>query len=87
MERRKANLERKIQEMEEEIERRKKARQGLESLSKAYVETPDFCDEQGQNDVVRQLAEVCCGMGGSGRVEFWEGGVHTISCAHRLMPC
>eukprot|EP00731_Ephydatia_muelleri_P007681 Em0004g19a len=57
MERRKANLERKIQEMEEEIERRKKARQGLESLSKAYVETPDFCDEQGQNDVVRQLAE------------------------------
>ena len=70
MERRKANLERKIQEMEEEIERRKKARQGLESLSKAYVETPDFCDEQGQNDVVRQLAEVCCGMGGGGRVEF-----------------
>lgn len=57
MERRKANLEKKIQEMEEEIERRKKARQGLESLSKAYIETPDFCDEQGQNDVVRQLAE------------------------------
>ena len=58
MERRRTNLERKIQEMEEEIERRKKARQGLESLSKAYNETPDFCDEQGHNDVARQLAEV-----------------------------
>ena len=57
--RRKASLERKIQEIEEEIERQKKARQGIESLSKVYQETPDFCDEKGQDDVTRQLIEVC----------------------------
>lgn len=56
--RRRGNLEKKIQALEGEIDRQQKARQGVESLSKVYQETPDFCDERGSEDVSRRLAEV-----------------------------
>ena len=57
--RRRANLEKKVQAIEEEIARQEKARQGVESLFKVYQEQPDFCDEKGAEDVNRQLVEVC----------------------------
>ena len=59
VDRRRANLEKKIQGVEEEIDRQQKARSGIESLSKVYQETPDFCDEKGSEEVTRQLMEVC----------------------------
>lgn len=31
---------------------------GIQSLSQAYEQTPDFVDEKGAQDVTRQLAEV-----------------------------
>ncbi len=57
-ERRRANLEKKIQAVEGELDRQQKARQGVESLAKVYQEQPDFTDEKGANDVTRQLTEV-----------------------------
>ena len=58
VDRRRGNLEKRIQGIEEEIERQQKAKQGVQSLSKVYQETPDFCDEKGHDDVSRQLVEV-----------------------------
>jgi len=55
--RRRANLEKKVQAIEEEIARQEKARQGVESLFKVYQEQPDFCDEKGAEDANRQLVE------------------------------
>ena len=70
MDRRRSNLEKRIQGVEEEIERQKKAKQGIQSLSKAYQDTPDFCDEKGHSDVSRQLVEVGVReRGGEGRGE------------------
>ncbi len=63
-ERRQASLERKIQYVEQEIERQQKARAGIEQLAKVYEEQPDFVDEKGANDVNRQLIEVLYGGGG-----------------------
>ncbi len=57
-ERRQSNLERKIQYIEQEIERQQKARAGVEQLAKVYQEQPDFVDEKGAEDVNRQLIEV-----------------------------
>ena len=56
--RRQASLERKIQYIEQEIERQQKTRAGVEQLAKAYQEQPDFVDEKGADDVNRQLIEV-----------------------------
>lgn len=58
LERRRGNLEKKIQDMEEEIDRQEKARKGIESLAKVYTEQPDFTDQRGAEDVSRQLLEV-----------------------------
>lgn len=55
--RRLAYLEKKIQESEEEIARQEKAKQGVESLQKVYQEQPDFTDDKGAVDVIRQLFE------------------------------
>ena len=57
-ERRQTSLERKLQYMEQEIERQHKARSGVEQLAKVYEEQPDFVDEKGADDVNRQLTEV-----------------------------
>ena len=57
-ERRQASLEKKIQAVEEEIERQLKAKAGVEQLAKVYQEQPEFCDEKGAQDVSRQLVEV-----------------------------
>lgn len=59
-ERRQASLERKIQYIEQEIERQQKARAGIEQLAKVYQEQPDFVDEKGADDVNRQLIEADC---------------------------
>lgn len=66
-ERRQTSLERKIQYIEQEIERQQKARSGVEQLAKVYQEQPDFVDEKGADDVNRQLIEVR--EGGRGRGE------------------
>ena len=60
VERRRTNLEKKVQAIEGEIERQQKARQGIESLAKVYQEQPDFTNEKGADDVTRQLTEVGC---------------------------
>ena len=57
-ERRQGSLERKIQFMEQEIERQQKSKAGVEQLAKVYEEQPDFVDEKGADDVNRQLIEV-----------------------------
>lgn len=57
-ERRGARLEKKIQFIEEEIERQQRAKKGVEQLAKVYQEQPDFTDEKGAEDVTRQLIEV-----------------------------
>ena len=67
LERRRANLEKKIQGMEEDIDRQEKARKGIESLSKVYQEQPDFTDQKGAEDVSRQLLEVRGREGRGGR--------------------
>ena len=56
--RRGASLEKKIQYIEEEIERQQRAKKGVEQLAKVYQEQPDFTDEKGADDVTRQLIEV-----------------------------
>ena len=57
--RRRTNLEKKLQFLEKEIDRQEKARGGVEQLAKVYQEQPDFVDEKGADDVTRELAEVC----------------------------
>ena len=57
--RRRTNLEKKLQFLEKEIDRQEKARGGVERLAKVYQEQPDFVDEKGADDVTRELAEVC----------------------------
>ena len=49
-ERRQGSLERKIQFMEQEIERQQKSKAGVEQLAKVYEEQPDFVDEKGADD-------------------------------------
>lgn len=65
LERRRANLEKKIQDVEEEIDRQEKARKGIESLAKVYTEQPDFTDQKGAEDVSRQLLEVTLSVHGN----------------------
>lgn len=57
--RRRTNLEKKLQFLEKEIDIKEKARGGVEQLAKVYQEQPDFVDEKGADDVNRELAEVC----------------------------
>ena len=56
--RRRTNLEKKLQFLEKEIDRQEKAKAGIEQLAKVYQEQPDFVDEKGADDVTRELAEV-----------------------------
>ena len=56
--RRRTNLEKKLQFLEKEIDRQEKAKTGLEQLAKVYKEQPDFVDEKGADDVTRELEEV-----------------------------
>lgn len=56
--RRRTNLEKKLQFLEKEIDRQEKAKGGVEQLAKVYQEQPDFVDEKGADDVTRELAEV-----------------------------
>lgn len=54
-ERRRVGLETKIQLLSEALERQKKTRDGITSLYEAYSATPDYCNEEGQQDVATQL--------------------------------
>ena len=56
-ERRINNLDKKISELEADIDRKEKEKIGVKTLSKAYEKTPDFADEQGMEDVTRKLIE------------------------------
>lgn len=76
MDRRRSNLEKRIQGVEEEIERQKKAKQGVQSLSKAYQDTPDFCDEKGHSDVSRQLVEA------DSMLNMLKANHYKLLCAH-----
>lgn len=55
--RRISNLDKKIQELEIDIEKKEKEKVGVKTLSMAYEKTPDFADEQGMEDVTRKLTE------------------------------
>ena len=57
--RRSTSLDKKIQEIEDEIDRQQKAKAGVEQLARVYDDQPDFVDEKGKDDVERQLVEVC----------------------------
>ncbi|RMX51798.1 hypothetical protein pdam_00011661 [Pocillopora damicornis] len=53
--RRRAGLETKIHLLSESLEKQKKTRDGITSLFEAYSATPDYCNEEGQQDVATQL--------------------------------
>ncbi|XP_073236853.1 nostrin-like isoform X1 [Porites lutea] len=53
--RRRVGLEAKIQLLSEALEKQKKTRDGITSLFEAYSATPDYCHEEGQQDVATQL--------------------------------
>lgn len=54
-ERRKTGLERKIKLLSESLAKEKKTRAGIQTLFEAYTDTPDYCSEEGQQDVATQL--------------------------------
>lgn len=54
--RRRIGLETKIQLLSESLEKQKKTKDGITSLYEAYSSTPDYCSEEGQQDVTTQLA-------------------------------
>lgn len=51
------NLDKKIQELEADIDKKEKEKTGVQTLSIAYEKTPDFSSEQGLEDVTRKLIE------------------------------
>ncbi|KAJ7386643.1 hypothetical protein OS493_006629 [Desmophyllum pertusum] len=53
--RRRVGLETKIQLLSESLEKQKKTKDGITSLFEAYSATPDYCNEEGQQDVATQL--------------------------------
>lgn len=53
--RRRNGLETKIKMLSDTLEKQKKTKAGVESLFEAYSETPDYCSEEGQQDVATQL--------------------------------
>ncbi|KAL9967094.1 hypothetical protein ACROYT_G025259 [Oculina patagonica] len=53
--RRRTGLETKIQLLSEALEKQKKTKDGITSLYEAYSATPDYCNEEGQQDVATQL--------------------------------
>ena len=78
--RRRTNLEKKLQFLEKEIDRQEKAKTGVEQLAKVYQEQPDFVDEKGADDVTRELAEVGRGWERRGKEKRRERGREITWC-------